>query len=93
LLRVPKWGQLVHAHRMPTIGWAKRGTRGAIPATVSLITRPPQRHNHPAAQHRSTRDREDYGEMFLPGVVATDWTRHMVRTSGTGETAGTAERR
>jgi len=43
-----------------------------MPATVSLITHPPKRHNHPAAQHRSTRDGEHYGETFLPGVVATD---------------------
>ena len=43
-----------------------------MPATVSLITHPPQRHNHPAAQHRSTRGREHYEETFLPGVVATD---------------------
>jgi hypothetical protein len=45
---------------------------GAMPATVSLIAHPPKRHNHPAAQHRSTRDREHYGETSLPGVVATD---------------------
>src|SRR6185312_10077800 len=50
----------------------KRATRGAMPATVSLITHPPKRHTHPAAQHRSTRDREHYGETSLPGVVATD---------------------
>jgi len=64
-----------------------RATRGALPATVSLITHPPKRHNLPAAQHRSTRDREHYGETFLPGVVATDLdTEHVepMRTSGTG---------
>jgi hypothetical protein len=86
LLRLPKSGQLVHAHRDARVG-RKHATRGAMPATVSLITRPPKRHDHPAAQHRSNRDREHYGETFLPGVVATDWTRNMVeptRTSGTG---------
>src|SRR6185295_16589582 len=29
LLRVPKSGQLVHAHRMPTIGWAKTRYTGS----------------------------------------------------------------
>ena len=73
LLRVPKSGQRVHAHRgCPRSVGRKRATRGAMPATVSLITHPPKRHNHPAAQHRSTRDREHYGETSLPGVVATD---------------------
>src|SRR6185369_17574949 len=47
LLRVPKSGQLVHAHRDAHDRWGENATQGAMPATVSLITHPPKRHNHP----------------------------------------------
>jgi hypothetical protein len=88
LLRVPKSGQLVHTHRDARVGRKRvtRATRGAMPATVSLIAHPPKRHNHPAAQHRSTRDREHSGETSLvwwPRI----WTRNTVeptRTTGMG---------
>src|SRR6476619_2728284 len=72
LLRVPKSGQLVHAHRDAHDRWGENATQGAMPATVSLITHPPKRHNHPSLYYRSARDREHYGETSLPGVVATD---------------------
>ena len=57
---------------MPTIGWAKTRYTGSNAGDGLFDLSPPKRHNHPAAQHRSTRDREHYGETSLPGVVATD---------------------
>jgi hypothetical protein len=97
LLRVPKSGQLVHAHgdahdRLGETRYtgsnASGGSVDHAPAKTTQQSR--------CATPINPRDREDYGEMFLPGVVATDWTRNLVqsmRTSGTGETAATAERR
>jgi hypothetical protein len=93
--RVPKSGQLVHAHRDARVG-RKRATRGAMPATVSLIAHPQTTQPSRCATPINPRPRTLWrnvpawcgGHGFGHGTLC-----NRRELAGWGEIAWTAERR